>query len=86
MQVASTLAPGVGRVSRSGAHAAPNSILVGLIGRGIQLSRSPALHEAEGARQGLTYIYRLIDLDVLGLGVDASPILLRRPAGSPSPG
>ncbi len=76
MQVACTLAPGDGRVSRSGAHAAPNSILVGLIGRGIQLSRSPALHEAEGARQGLTYIYRLIDLDVLGLGVDALPDLV----------
>lgn len=76
MQVASTLAPGDGRVSRSGAHAAPNAILVGLIGRGIQLSRSPALHEGEGARQGLTYIYRLIDLDVLGLGVDALPDLV----------
>jgi shikimate dehydrogenase len=76
MQVARTLAPGDGRVSRSGAHAAPNAILVGLIGRGIQLSRSPALHQDEGARQGLTYIYRLIDLDVLGLGVDALPDLV----------
>jgi shikimate dehydrogenase len=76
MQVASTLAPGAGRVSSSEAHAAPDAILVGLIGSKIQLSRSPALHEGEGARQGLTYIYRLIDLDVLGLGVDALPGLV----------
>ena len=61
----------------SGAHRAPdsNAIVVGLIGSGIQLSRSPALHEREGARQGLTYIYRLVDLEVLGLGVDALPEL-----------
>jgi shikimate dehydrogenase len=76
MQVASTSSDG--RVSMSGAHAAPdaNAILVGLIGSGIQLSRSPALHEREGARQGLTYIYRLVDLDVLGLGVAALPDLV----------
>jgi shikimate dehydrogenase len=62
----------------SGAHTVPDSsaILVGLIGAGIQQSRSPALHEREGARQGLTYIYRLIDLEVLGLGVDALPELV----------
>jgi shikimate dehydrogenase len=62
----------------SGAHAAAdaNAILVGLIGSGIQLSRTPALHVREGARQGLTYIYRLIDLEVLGLGVAALPDLV----------
>jgi shikimate dehydrogenase len=77
MQVANTLTSGDRRVSLSGAHAAPdsNAVLVGLIGSGIQLSRSPALHEGEGARQGLTYIYRLVDLEVLGLGVDALPEL-----------
>lgn len=37
------------------------SVLTGLIGRGIQLSRSPAMHEAEGAAQGVNYIYRLFD-------------------------
>jgi shikimate dehydrogenase len=75
MQVANTLTSDDRRVSRSGAHAAPDSktILVGLIGSGIQLSRSPALHEGEGARQGLIYIYRLIDLEVLKAGVDALP-------------
>ncbi len=52
------------------------AILVGLIGRGIQASRSPALHEREGAEQGLRLIYRLIDLDMLGLGPEALDELL----------
>lgn len=52
------------------------SVLVGLIGSGIQASRSPAMHEREGAKQGRTYIYRLIDLDVLGLSGAALPGLL----------
>lgn len=52
------------------------SILVGLVGAAIQASRSPRLHEREGAEQGLQYVYRLIDLDVLGLGVDALPEIL----------
>jgi len=46
--------------------AAP-SILVGLIGRGIQLSRTPAMHEQEAARLGLDCTYVLVDFDVLGL-------------------
>jgi len=50
--------------------------LIGLIGAGIQASRSPALHEREGAAHGFRYWYRLIDLDVLGLGPDALPRLL----------
>jgi shikimate dehydrogenase len=52
------------------------SILVGLIGAGIQASRAPRLHEKEGSDQGLRYLYRLIDLDVLGLSVEALPELL----------
>ncbi|PVZ11369.1 MULTISPECIES: shikimate dehydrogenase [unclassified Pseudomonas] len=44
------------------------TILAGLIGAGIQQSKTPAMHEAEGASQGLGYVYRLIDLDVLKLG------------------
>ncbi len=39
------------------------TILVGLIGRGIQLSRTPAMHEAAGSALGLRYVYRLLDLD-----------------------
>jgi shikimate dehydrogenase len=52
------------------------AVLVGLIGAGIQASRSPALHEREGAEQGLRLIYRLIDLDRLGLGVESLGDLL----------
>jgi shikimate dehydrogenase len=49
------------------------AVLVGLVGSGIQASRSPALHEREGAEHGLRYIYRLIDLEQLKLGVEALP-------------
>jgi quinate/shikimate dehydrogenase (NAD+) len=40
--------------------------LVGLIGRGIGTSLSPALHEREAGEHGLRYLYRLLDLDKLG--------------------
>ncbi|MEX5559468.1 shikimate dehydrogenase [Pseudomonas rhodesiae] len=52
-------------------------ILAGLIGAGIQASRTPALHEQEGDAQGLRYLYQLIDLDALGLDAKALPELLR---------
>ena len=52
------------------------SLLVGLIGAGIQASRTPAMHEAEAAAQGLRCVYKLIDLEVLGLGADALPNLI----------
>lgn len=52
------------------------ALLAGLIGSGIQASRTPALHEREGAEQGLRLIYRLIDLDALGLDAGALPELL----------
>jgi len=41
------------------------SFLVGLIGAGIQGSRTPALHEHEAAAQGLRLIDKLIDLERL---------------------
>lgn len=50
--------------------------LVGLIGAGIQASRTPAMHEREGAEQGLRYTYRLLDLEVLGAGAEALPRLI----------
>jgi shikimate dehydrogenase len=53
-----------------------SSFLVGLIGAGIQASRTPSMHEREGDEQGLRYLYRLIDLQVLGLGAEALPDLL----------
>lgn len=46
---------------------AARAILIGLIGRGIGPSRSPIMHEREGARLGMDYSYRLIDFDRLGL-------------------
>lgn len=52
------------------------SILAGLIGSGIQASLTPRMHEQEGARQGLRYVYRLIDLKQLGLDVATLPDLV----------
>jgi shikimate dehydrogenase len=52
------------------------SVLVGLIGSGIQASRTPSLHEREGARQGLRYVYKLIDLEALGLDPRSLPDIL----------
>ena len=54
----------------------PRSCLIGLIGRGILRSKSPDMHEQEGDAQGIRCLYRLIDLNVLRLGVDALPALL----------
>jgi shikimate dehydrogenase len=42
------------------------SYLIGLVGSGIGPSASPALHEREADELGLRYVYRLLDLDVLG--------------------
>jgi shikimate dehydrogenase len=53
-----------------------SSFLCGLVGAGIQLSRSPDLHEREADEQGLRYVYKLIDLDKLSVGVEALPDLL----------
>ncbi|WP_339530292.1 shikimate dehydrogenase [Pseudomonas mucidolens] len=52
-------------------------ILAGLIGSGIQASRTPALHEHEGDAHGMRYLYRLIDLDQLNLDSSALPDLLK---------
>lgn len=56
---------------------AKDSYLVGLIGSGIGPSLSPALHEREAARQGLRYLYRLIDIDTLGVPPQAVGDLVR---------
>ena len=42
-------------------------VLVGLIGRGIQLSRTPAMHEREASRLGLSCAYVLVDFDAMEL-------------------
>jgi shikimate dehydrogenase len=52
------------------------SVLVGLVGAGIGASRTPSLHEREGAEQGLRYVYKLIDLEVLGIDASALPDIL----------
>ncbi|WP_020123874.1 shikimate dehydrogenase [Streptomyces canus] len=56
---------------------AKDSFLVGLIGAGIGPSLSPALHEREADRQGLRCLYRLIDIDVLGVRPEAVGELVR---------
>ncbi|WP_132073098.1 shikimate dehydrogenase [Sinorhizobium americanum] len=48
----------------------------GLIGAGIQASLTPAMHMAEGAAQGLSYAYELIDLQALGATEDDLPRLI----------
>ncbi|MER6286157.1 shikimate dehydrogenase [Streptomyces sviceus] len=56
---------------------AKDSFLVGLIGAGIGPSLSPALHEREADRQGLRCLYRLIDIDELGVRPEAVGDLVR---------
>ncbi len=53
------------------------TVLVGLIGRGIGPSRTPRMHEVEGARLGLRYVYRRLDLDLISDPVPSLADLLR---------
>ncbi|AFT88150.1 shikimate dehydrogenase [Paraburkholderia phenoliruptrix BR3459a] len=62
--------------AKTAAQATAKSYLVGLIGAGIGGSLSPAMHEEEGSRLGLHYVYRRIDLEALKLDVSALPELL----------
>ena len=55
----------------------PSPYLVGLIGAGIQASRTPSMHEHEAAQWGLHCEYRLIDLEKLRVGAEALPELLK---------
>lgn len=53
-----------------------DSILLGLIGQGLDLSRTPAMHEAEGLAQGRATVYRRIDtLGVRASGQDLKTLL-----------
>jgi shikimate dehydrogenase len=47
-----------------------DSYLIGLVGTGIGPSLTPALHEREAAERGIPYIYKRLDLDVLGIRPD----------------
>jgi shikimate dehydrogenase len=49
---------------------------LGLIGSGIQASRTPSMHEREAAEHGHLCLYQLIDLEPRGLGAGALPELL----------
>lgn len=54
--------------SRSAGRSIANGgVLVGLLGRAIQSSRSPVMHEREAARLGIACFYLLIDFDALAL-------------------
>lgn len=44
--------------------------LVGLVGTGVTPSLTPPMHMAEAAALGIPYVYRPIDMTVLGLGVE----------------
>lgn len=57
----------------------PGSLRMGLVGRGIQLSRTPAMHEAEAVAHCLTCRYDLLDTDA-GTAGDLSEILARAEA------
>lgn len=63
-------------------HPPQFSYRVGLIGAGIQASRTPAMHEHEAAEQRLRCEYRLIDLEKLQVGAEALPDLLKEAEGS----
>ena len=54
----------------------PRSHLIGLIGKDIQRSKSPLLHEQEGRDQGILVLYQLLDLNVLRRDVDSLSDLL----------
>jgi shikimate dehydrogenase len=64
------------RAADTSTYRSRRKLLLGLIGSGIQASRTPAMHECEAAEHGVTCIYQLIDLDVLGLGIGELPELL----------
>ncbi|MBI3427474.1 MAG: shikimate dehydrogenase [Acidobacteria bacterium] len=63
-------------LTAASAKPAITSFRAGLIGAGIQASRSPQLHEQEARAQGLTYSYELFDLEQMGASVAALPRLL----------
>ena len=53
------------------------SYVVGLIGADLGPSLSPPLHEREAAELGLSYVYKRIDINALGLPADNVGELLR---------
>jgi shikimate dehydrogenase len=68
--------PAFGSADNGGVTRRSDSVLLGLIGADIEASRSPAMHEREGAAHGLRCIYQRVDLTRLGLTCEALPELL----------
>src|SRR4051812_12224580 len=68
--------PSAGRMREPVRMTRKPTLLLGLIGYGIQGSLTPAMHEREGAEQGFQTVYKLIDLQKLGIGAEALPQLL----------
>jgi shikimate dehydrogenase len=56
-------------------------VLVGLLGRAIQSSRSPIMHEREASRLGFSCSYLLIDFDALGLPDQALGAVIKAAPG-----
>jgi shikimate dehydrogenase len=54
-----------------------HAYLVGLIGSGISVSLTPPMHMAEARSLGLDYVYRTIDLDLLGIAPTEVGALVR---------
>jgi shikimate dehydrogenase len=54
------------------------STLIGLLGRGIQSSRTPGMHEREARRLGLSYDYVLVDFDQLSISDEALGAILEQ--------
>ncbi|MET0931992.1 MAG: shikimate dehydrogenase [Aeromicrobium sp.] len=46
------------------------SYLAGLLGQGVRPSLTPEIHEREAERQGLRYVYTIVDLDDERSGID----------------
>ncbi|TYR30903.1 shikimate dehydrogenase [Mesorhizobium microcysteis] len=77
-EVASAIEPLLTR--RFGEIGGRADVLVGLVGRGIQLSRTPVMHEREASRLGLSCAYVLIDFDAAGLADSDLPAVLQAAA------
>lgn len=69
------MAPIEAEAQPAGAATGP-TVVAGLVGRGIQASRTPHMHQAEGDRLGMRYHYRAFDFDALGLDDRALPRMI----------
>lgn len=54
-------------MTRQGSATRRPSALIGLVGVGIAPSLTPAMHELEGERHGINYVYRLIEMPENGV-------------------